>query len=67
MKYWRQLQDEHLGSYPDVFWGELYFFFNQKLYEIARCRLDLEWMIYEFDENGLFHETYEPKPFWRIG
>jgi len=65
MRYWRRLQNQHLDELPDVVWGELYFFFNEKLYEIARCRLDMMWMIYEYDETHLFHEDYEEKPFWR--
>ena len=65
MRYWRKIQSEHTDDLPDVVWGELYFFFNQKLYEIARCRLDMMWMIYEYDENQLFHEDYVEKPFWR--
>jgi hypothetical protein len=67
MRYWRRLQREHPQDLPDVVWGELYFFFNQNLYEIARCRLDLMWMIYEYDDDQLFHEGYVEKPFWRIG
>lgn len=65
MRYWRRLQDQYLDELPDVVWGELYFFFNQKLYEIARCRLDMMWMIYEYDEVQLFHDDYEEKPLWR--
>ncbi len=65
MRYWRHLQKTE--NLPDVVWGELYFFFNQNLFEIARCRLDLMWMIYEYDEDQLFHMDYEEKPFWRIG
>lgn len=65
MRYWRKLQKEHPSDLPDVVWGELYFFFNQALSEIASCRLDMMWLIYEYDDDQLFHEGYEPKPFWR--
>ncbi len=65
MRYWRDLQKDHIGKFHDRHWDELYFFFNEKLYEIARCRLDMMWLMYEFDGEGLFHPDHEPKPFWK--
>jgi len=67
ISYWRYLQRKYGDEIPDIVWNELYFFFNEKLYEIARSRLDLMWLVYEYDDQGLFHDEFEVKPFWRNG
>lgn len=65
MRYWRCLQDNCSAEIQGKMWDELYFFFNEKLYEVTRCRIDMMWMIYEFDGADLFHEGHNPSPFWR--
>lgn len=65
MRHWRYIQANHSDTIKYRLWDELYFFFNEKLFEIARCRLDMMWMIYEYDNEQLFHEDHQQGPFWR--
>ncbi len=65
MAYWREIQQDPDNGLEGREWDELYFLFNQKLRDIAYCRLDMFWMIYEHDEQDLFHKDHEQGPFWR--
>jgi len=65
MEYWRYLQTNHAHEIKGWMWDELYFTFNQRLFDFARCRLDIYWMIYEYDDKQLFFLDHKERPFWR--
>lgn len=62
--YWRHIQLERFDDIHGEQWDSLYLEFNIKLADIAVCRLDMEWIIYEYDNKQLFHEGHSTKPFW---
>ena len=64
LKYWRELEQEHFTDLKDQETDELYFFFNEKLQEVARCHLDLYWLIMDYDDKPLYQDGREPMPFW---
>ncbi|MCW8925853.1 MAG: hypothetical protein OQJ84_06320 [Xanthomonadales bacterium] len=65
MRYWRKLQQEAPEQLQGKAWQELQFFFEQKLRDVAWSRFDMEWMIYEYDNQQLHQEEIPPGPFWR--
>lgn len=64
-RYWRYLQHEHMDAIQQNMWNELYFIFNDRLYEYARCRLDMMYLVFEIDDQPLFHDEHVRAPFWR--
>jgi hypothetical protein len=65
MEYWRQLEDRNFDGLRKHERDELYFFFNEKLHEIARAHLDMYWLIYDYDDQPLYRNGDEPEPFWQ--
>lgn len=65
LEYWRQLEDRDFDGLRKHERDELYFFFNEKLYEIARTHLDMYWLIYDYDDLPLYRNGDEPEPFWQ--
>lgn len=66
-EYWRELEDRDFDGLHKHERDELYFFFNEKLYEIARVHLDLYWLIYDYDEQPMYRNGDEPEAFWQTG
>lgn len=66
-EYWRELEDRDFDGLRKHERDELYFFFNEKLYEICRAHLDLYWLTYDFDDLPLYRNGDEPEPFWQTG
>ena len=66
-EYWRELEDNNFDGLRDHEVDELYFFFNEKLMEIARAHFDFYWLIYDYDEMPLYRSGREPEPFWQTG
>lgn len=65
--YWRELEDRGFDGLMKHETDELYFFINQKLYEICRAHLDLYWLTYDYDELPMYRNGDVPKPFWQNG
>jgi hypothetical protein len=65
LEYWRQLEDRNFDGLRKHERDELYFFFNEKLYEIAKAHLDMYWLIYDYDDLPLYRNGDEPEPFWQ--
>jgi len=66
-EYWRQLEDRDFDGLRKHERDELYFFFNEKLYEIARSHLDLYWLTYDYDDQPLYRNGDVPASFWQEG
>lgn len=66
-EYWRQLEDREFDGLRKHERDELYFFFNEKLYEIARAHLDLYWLTYDYDGEPLYRNGDVPASFWQEG
>jgi hypothetical protein len=64
-EYWRELEDNDFKGLEKHETDELYFFFNEKLVNIARTHLDLYWLMMDYDEGQLYSDGREPEPFWR--
>ncbi|WP_133297470.1 hypothetical protein [Motiliproteus coralliicola] len=64
-RYWRGLQKREDPFLAGKVWDQLNFYFDQKLREIATIRLEMEWLIFEYDNEQLFDPEHEPGPFWR--
>ncbi|MDO3385650.1 hypothetical protein QWI17_07355 [Gilvimarinus sp. SDUM040013] len=67
MEYWRELEDQGFYGLANHEKDELYFYFNEKLLDIARAHLDLYWLIFDYDEQPIYRDGREPEPFWRTG
>lgn len=65
--YWRELEDRDFDGLRKHERDELYFFFNEKLYEIAKAHLDLYWLTYDYDDQPLYRNGDEVEPFWQTG
>ncbi len=59
LEYWRELQQLKPEDLQGRAWYTLEAFFDMKLKEIAACRLEMQWMIYEFDGFDLHNDSYE--------
>lgn len=59
LKYWRELQLQQPSDLQGQAWIRLETMFDQKLREIASCRLEMQWMIYELDGMPLHSSSYE--------
>lgn len=66
-EYWRELENRDFDGLRKHERDELYFFFNEKLYEIARAHLDMYWLTYDYDDEPLYRNGEEPEPFWQTG
>ena len=67
VKYWRDLENRDFDGLRKVERDELYFFLNEKLYEICRVHLDLYWLTYDHDNLPMYRNGDEPEPFWQVG
>jgi len=56
LRYWRELQRLDHKDLKGMAWVRLAEIFNQQLYSIAFARLDMQFMIYEWDGLPLFEE-----------
>lgn len=65
--YWRELEDREFDGLMKHETDELYFFINEKLYEICRAHLDLYWLTYDYDELPMYRNGDVPEPFWQEG
>ncbi|MEH6649147.1 MAG: hypothetical protein V7707_03880 [Motiliproteus sp.] len=65
MRYWRELQQQDNEVLQGRGWDQLNFYFDQKLREIASARMEMEWLIFEYDDEQLFDTDHVPGPFWR--
>lgn len=59
LAYWRQLQKENPPDLKGRAWVRLEVMFDQKLREIACCRLEMQWMIFELDGMQLHSQDYD--------
>lgn len=66
-KYWRDLEDRNFDGLRKHERDELYFFINEKMYEICRVHLDLYWLTYDYDNLPMYRNGDEPEPFWQTG
>ena len=62
--YWRDLEDNHFSNLEDWECDEIYFFFNENLLGIARAHFDMYWIIQDHDDQQLYRDGRQPKPFW---
>lgn len=59
LKYWRELQQQQPEDLQGRAWIRLEVMFDKKLREIATCRLEMQWMMYELDGMPLHAQSYE--------
>lgn len=63
--YWRELEDRDFDGFRKHERDELYFFFNEKLHEIAMAHLDLYWLTYDYDDQPIYRNGDIPEAFWQ--
>ncbi|WP_415906257.1 hypothetical protein ACMXYX_15825 [Neptuniibacter sp. QD72_48] len=65
LEYWRQLQEEEPKELNNpMIWQRLELMFDIKLREIAYSRLEMQWLVFEYDEHQLHYEHHDE--YWSL-